>query len=158
MPSVTIRNVPDEVHRAIRVRAAQHGRSIEAEMRDILESAVKPQGRVKLGSMLAEIGQPDLPTTKNLALNERDYGEQEDLAVGAGERLLVARAAVALGAVAMTGLCFLILPLTQTIGAKAEAIEKGVTSGAEHPLDSMKGTWKASGLGRTASRALKFAA
>lgn len=56
MPSVTVRNVPDEVHRAIRVRAARHGRSIEAEMRDILESAVKPQGRVKLGSVLAEIG------------------------------------------------------------------------------------------------------
>ncbi len=56
MPSLTVRNVPDEVHRAIRARAARHGRSIEAEMRDILESAVKPQGRVKLGSMLAEIG------------------------------------------------------------------------------------------------------
>ena len=38
MPSVTIRNVPDEVHRAIRVRAAQHGHSIEAEMRDILKA------------------------------------------------------------------------------------------------------------------------
>ena len=37
MPSVTIRHVPDEVHRAIRVRAAQHGRSAEAEMRAILE-------------------------------------------------------------------------------------------------------------------------
>ncbi|MFT4256649.1 MAG: Arc family DNA-binding protein [Pseudoxanthomonas sp.] len=56
MPSVTVRNVPDEVHRAIRVRAAQHGRSIEAEMRVILETAVKPQGRVKLGSLLTEIG------------------------------------------------------------------------------------------------------
>ena len=33
MPSVSIRNLPDEVHRALRVRAAQHGRSIEAEMR-----------------------------------------------------------------------------------------------------------------------------
>ena len=56
MPSVTIRNVPDEVHRAIRVRTGRHGRSIEAEMRDILEFAVKPQGWVKLGSLLAEIG------------------------------------------------------------------------------------------------------
>ena len=54
MPSVTVRNVPDEVHRAIRVRTAPHGRSIEAEMRDILESAVKPQGWLKLGSLLAE--------------------------------------------------------------------------------------------------------
>ncbi|MBM9538097.1 FitA-like ribbon-helix-helix domain-containing protein [Desulfobulbus alkaliphilus] len=56
MPSVTIRNVPDEVHRALRVRAAQHGRSAEAEMREILEKAVQPEGRIKLGSLLACIG------------------------------------------------------------------------------------------------------
>ena len=56
MPSVTIRNVPDEVHRALRVRAAQHGRSAEAEIREILENAVQPEGRIKLGSLLASIG------------------------------------------------------------------------------------------------------
>jgi plasmid stability protein len=56
MASITIRNVPDEVHRAIRVRAATHGRSTEAEIRDILEEAAKPEGRVKLGSLLSEIG------------------------------------------------------------------------------------------------------
>jgi plasmid stability protein len=56
MPSITIRNVPDEVHRALRVRAAMHGRSAEAEIRDILEHAVKPEDRIKLGSLLAEIG------------------------------------------------------------------------------------------------------
>ena len=56
MPSVTIRNVPDEVHRALRVRAAQHGRSAEAEIREILKNAVQPEGRVKLGSLLASIG------------------------------------------------------------------------------------------------------
>lgn len=55
MASVTIRNVPDEVHRAIRIRAAQHGRSTEAEIRDILEQAAKPEGRMKLGSYLASI-------------------------------------------------------------------------------------------------------
>lgn len=55
MPFVTVRNVPDEVHRAIRVWAAQHGHSIEAEMGAILESTVRPQNRVKRGSMLAEI-------------------------------------------------------------------------------------------------------
>lgn len=70
MRSVTVRNVPDEVHRAIRVRAAQHGCSIEAEMRDILESAVKPQGRVKLGSMLAEIGRRMKLTEKEFAIFE----------------------------------------------------------------------------------------
>ncbi|MDR2507003.1 MAG: Arc family DNA-binding protein [Candidatus Accumulibacter sp.] len=70
MPSVTVRNVPDEVHRAIRVRAAQHGRSIEAEMRDILEFAVKPQGRLKLGSMLAEIGRKVKLTEEEFAIFE----------------------------------------------------------------------------------------
>lgn len=71
MPSVTVRNLPDEVHRAIRVRAARHGRSIEAEMRDILESAVKPPGRVRLGSMLAEIGRQLKLTEEEFALFEK---------------------------------------------------------------------------------------
>ncbi|EGD04774.1 plasmid stability protein-like protein [Burkholderia sp. TJI49] len=48
--------MPDEVHRALRVRAALHGRSTEAEVRDILEQAVLSEGRVKLGTLLAEIG------------------------------------------------------------------------------------------------------
>lgn len=55
MPSITIRNVPDEVHRAIRVRAAMHGRSAEAEIRDILEQAAKPEGCQKLGSLVVSI-------------------------------------------------------------------------------------------------------
>lgn len=56
MPSITVRNVPEEVHRALRVLAATHGRSTEAEIRIILENAVRPGGRIKLGSLLAEIG------------------------------------------------------------------------------------------------------
>lgn len=56
MASFTVRNIPDETHRALRVRAATHGRSTEAEIRAILESAVRPEGRIKLGSLLAEIG------------------------------------------------------------------------------------------------------
>jgi len=56
MSVLTVRNLPDEVHRALRVRAALHGRSAEAEVRAILEEAVRPEGRVKLGTLLAEIG------------------------------------------------------------------------------------------------------
>ena len=56
MASVTVRNLPDETHRALRVRAAMHGLSTEAEIRAILENAVRPEGRIKLGSLLAEIG------------------------------------------------------------------------------------------------------
>ncbi len=55
MAAVTIRNLPDETHRALKVRAAEHNRSAEAEMRAILEAAVRPEGRLRLGSVLAEI-------------------------------------------------------------------------------------------------------
>jgi antitoxin FitA len=57
MSAVTIRNLPEETHRALKARAAQHGRSTEAEIRDIIENAVRPEARIKLGSELAAIGQ-----------------------------------------------------------------------------------------------------
>jgi len=57
MPVVTVRNLPEETHRALKLRAAQHGRSTEAEIREILEEAVRPETRVKIGSELAAFGQ-----------------------------------------------------------------------------------------------------
>lgn len=56
MSAVTIRNLPAATHRALKARAVRHGRSTEAEIREILEQAVRPPERAKLGSMLAEIG------------------------------------------------------------------------------------------------------
>ena len=56
MAMLTVRNLPEAVHRALRVRAAQHGQSMEAEVRAILESAIHPQGSLKLGSLLADVG------------------------------------------------------------------------------------------------------
>lgn len=70
MRSVTIRNLPDEVHRAIRVRAARRGHSVEAELRDILEAAVRPPNRVKLGSMLAAVGRKIGLTAEDFAILE----------------------------------------------------------------------------------------
>jgi plasmid stability protein len=55
MPAVTIRNLSEEAHRALKVRAAQHNRSTEAEMRAILEAAVRPEGRLKIGTALSEM-------------------------------------------------------------------------------------------------------
>lgn len=52
MATLTIRNLPDEVHRAIRLQAAQHGRSTEAEVRAILSRSVESPGRLRLGSEL----------------------------------------------------------------------------------------------------------
>lgn len=70
MPSVTVRNLSSEIHRALRVRAAHHGRSTEAEIRSILEMAVKPEGRVKLGSRLAGIGHELRLTDEEFAVLE----------------------------------------------------------------------------------------
>lgn len=56
MAILTVRNVPDDVHRALRVRAAEHGRSTEAEVREILAAAVKPEKRVRVGDALSAIG------------------------------------------------------------------------------------------------------
>ena len=53
MAMLTVRNLPDDVHRALRVQAALHGHSTEAEVREILAIAVKPETRVRLGDALA---------------------------------------------------------------------------------------------------------
>lgn len=55
MPAVTIRNLPEETHRALKLRAERQGRSTEAEIRAILEEAVRPPGRVRLGTALSGI-------------------------------------------------------------------------------------------------------
>ena len=71
MAMLTVRNIPDAVHRALRVRAAQRSHSMEAEVREILESAVSPQGRVKLGSLLADVGRQAKLTDKEFAVFEQ---------------------------------------------------------------------------------------
>ena len=55
MSSVTVRNLPDATHRALKLRAAQFGRSTEAEIRSILDAAVAP--KLAMGTALAAIGQ-----------------------------------------------------------------------------------------------------
>mgnify|MGYP001810417210 CR=1 FL=1 len=66
MAMLTVRNLPDEIHRALRVRAAQHGRSTEAEVREILAEAVKPESRLRLGEALAALG-------REIGLSNEDF-------------------------------------------------------------------------------------
>jgi len=74
MASITTRHLPEVTHRAWRVRAAMADRSTEAEVRAILESITRPEGRIKLGSLLAEIGQQargaDLETERDKSPTE----------------------------------------------------------------------------------------
>jgi len=69
MPTITVRNLPEETHRALRVRAAERGRSTEAEVRAILEDAVRPAKRTRIGTELHRIaagigGMDDLVTVR----------------------------------------------------------------------------------------------
>ncbi len=54
MHAVTIRNLPEETHRALKQQAILHGKSTEAEIRSILEEAVRPKEQVGLGTALQE--------------------------------------------------------------------------------------------------------
>lgn len=71
MAMLTVRNLSDEVHRALRVRAAQRGHSMESEVREILESVVSPKGRVKLGTLLADVGRQAKLSTEEFAVFEQ---------------------------------------------------------------------------------------
>lgn len=75
MAILTVRNVPDDVHRALRVRAAEHGRSTEAEVREILAAAVKPEKRVRVGDTLAAIGRKVGLTDEEFAVFENVRGK-----------------------------------------------------------------------------------
>ncbi|USX16576.1 plasmid stabilization protein [Oxalobacteraceae bacterium OTU3CAMAD1] len=71
MAMLTVRNLPDDIHRALRLRAAQHGRSTEAEVREILSAAVKPVDRVRLGDAMAALVQGTGLTNEDIEALQR---------------------------------------------------------------------------------------
>lgn len=56
MAAMTVRNIPDEVHAALKRRAKKNGRSAEAELRSILQKALAEEPEVGLGTALYELG------------------------------------------------------------------------------------------------------
>ncbi len=54
MAAVSIRDLDDEVKERLRVRAAEHGRSLEAEIRLILAEAVRGPGEHHLGRAILD--------------------------------------------------------------------------------------------------------
>lgn len=72
MKMLTIRNLPDDVHRALRVRAAMHGQSTEAEVREILANVVKSENRVRMGDALAELA-------RTIGLKNEDFDVFEQI-------------------------------------------------------------------------------
>ena len=53
---MTVRNIPDEIHNALKVRAKLHNRSVEAEVCAILEEAIWSEPRIRMGDALASLG------------------------------------------------------------------------------------------------------
>ncbi len=56
MAAIHIRNIPEDIHQGLKALAVSHGRSTEAEVRDILEAAVKPEKRIRMGEALWNLG------------------------------------------------------------------------------------------------------
>ena len=66
MASLTIRNIEEALKASLRIRAAEHGRSMEEEARQILRrSLVREKAAVGLGGRIAKrfsaVGGVDLP-------------------------------------------------------------------------------------------------
>ena len=64
MPSMTVRNLPEDLHRRIRIYAAEHGLSAEASVRRLLDEATRPAER--LGDIVADYARvraADFPDT-----------------------------------------------------------------------------------------------
>lgn len=66
MPSLTIRNIDESLKASLRLSAAQHGRSMEEEARQLLRQALlREKSSVGLGSRIAQrfaaVGGVDLP-------------------------------------------------------------------------------------------------
>lgn len=79
MATLTIRNVPDETQRALRLRAAQNQRSVEAEVRALIEAAMAGRAggdwRAELDDVRAQaraaFGDPPKGTTARFVRERR---------------------------------------------------------------------------------------
>lgn len=59
MATLTIRNLDEDLKRKLRIRGAEHNRSMEAEARDILQKALRSSNaKTGMASMIREIIAP----------------------------------------------------------------------------------------------------
>jgi len=77
MAILNIRQLPDDVHTRLRVRAAHNGRSMEAEARHILSHACAAEYATAEGSSLARDGANlVLPLTASQSKSAREYARR----------------------------------------------------------------------------------
>ena len=80
MAQLVVRNLNDDVKIRLQRRAQRHGRSMEEEVRDILRSAVREEGRplaplgTKLRDRFAKIGlDDDIPELRNQSATAAEF-------------------------------------------------------------------------------------
>jgi antitoxin FitA len=56
MGSITVRSLSQTTHKRLKARAARNGRTLEAEVRRILEETVSSKKEAGVGSQLAALG------------------------------------------------------------------------------------------------------
>ena len=71
MAMLTVRNLPDDVHRALRVQAALHGRSTEAEVREHCKLNLTGYKLPRVVEFRADL--PKTPVGKVLRRELRDH-------------------------------------------------------------------------------------
>lgn len=71
MAQLMVRNVPEELVRTLKLRAAKRNRSAEQEHREILKAALKGPRRKPLADMLANM--PDVGEDTDFARDQSDH-------------------------------------------------------------------------------------
>lgn len=79
MAAITIRQLPDGLKHRLRLRAATHGRSMEAEAREILMTALSTPAQADLSWIECLIGVADDLGGVDLPLPERSEPRTVDL-------------------------------------------------------------------------------
>ena len=77
MPTLYVRNVPEEVYERLRERARRNGHSVNAEAVEILREAAAPESATPLTDRLVELGkrfklQPGDPMPEEIIREVRD--------------------------------------------------------------------------------------
>jgi len=80
MATLYVRDVPERLYKRLRARARRNGRSLNAEVLDILqEAAARDEDAVAITAKLRELAYkinlpPDAPKPEDLIRRDRDFG------------------------------------------------------------------------------------
>jgi antitoxin FitA len=78
MPNLLVRGLDEALVQSLRERAAAHGRSVEAEHRDILAQALQQPKKLSFAEWLMKM--PDVGADADFArINDDDIGERKNV-------------------------------------------------------------------------------